>query len=187
MSHTFKTGVSDSIIARLVLLANHVIASEPAATARLRPHAGRQMELRFNHQTHWPLAQAVQGWLPGKVRLSVTPAGLLEWMPLSEGPQEQPLAPGSLSITVQVPDPISAVKLAFKRERPEVSIEGDVAFAEAMSWLMKNLRWDLEDDVARWLGGTPTQLLKTLADNVRAALSRWRPGSSGKTPGPFSR
>jgi ubiquinone biosynthesis protein UbiJ len=186
MSYTFKTGVSDSIIARLVLLANHVIASEPAATARLRPHAGRQMELRFNHQANWPLARVVQGWLPTRVRLGVTPAGLLEWAPPPQGAEEPPLAPGSLTITIQVPDPVNAVKLALKRERPEVSIDGDVAFAEVVSWLMKNLRWDLEDDLARWLGSTPTQLLKALADNVRAALSRLRP-SSGKMPGPFSR
>lgn len=177
MSHTLKTGVSDSIIARLVLLANHVIASEPAAAAKLRPHAGCHVELRFAHQTNWPLAQTVQSWLPGKVRLCITPAGLLEIPAPAFAGDDAALPPGGLRVTIQVPDPLSAVKLALKRERPDIAIEGDAAFAEAVSWLMKNLRWDIQDDLARWLGNTPSQLLKTMADQVMAALARWRPGS----------
>lgn len=183
MSYTFKNGVTDSIISRLVLLANHVIASEPAAMAKLLPHAGRHMELHLRQEGQWPLARMMSDWLPSRVRLCVTRAGLLEWNPASDDDLVQGLAPGSLSIAVQVPDPLSAVKLAFKRERPEVSIEGDAAFAEAVSWLMKNLRWDLEDDLARWLGNTPSQILRSLAENVRTALARWRPGASD----PYSR
>lgn len=178
MSYTFKSGVSDSIISRLVLLANHVIASEPAAMAKLVPHAGRQVDLRLIHQVQWPLAKKMADWLPNRVRLSITPAGLLEWLPANAVGEEAALPPGSLTITVQVPDPVNALKLAVRRERPEVNIEGDAAFAEAMSWLMKNLRWDLEDDLARWLGNTPSQLLRSLADNVRAAFARWRPGAA---------
>ncbi len=178
MSYTFKSGVNDSIIARLVLLANHVIASEPVAMAKLVPYAGRQVDLRLIHQVQWSLARKMADWLPNRVRLGITPAGLLEWLPLNTAVDEVALPTGSLSITVQVPDPLSALKLAVRRERPDVNIEGDAAFAEVMSWLMKNLRWDVEDDLARWLGNTPSQLLKSLAENIRAALGRWRPGGA---------
>jgi ubiquinone biosynthesis accessory factor UbiJ len=43
---------------------------------------------------------------------------------------------------------------------------------------MKNLRWDLEDDLARWLGTTPSQVLRGVGSQVRQAFSRWRPGST---------
>jgi ubiquinone biosynthesis accessory factor UbiJ len=181
MFEALKSGVTDSIAARLVLLANHVLSSEPAAMERLKPHAGAEVALVLAHTATWPLAKTVASFLPEKTRLVITPAGLLELLPAAPGPEADMTAPGGLKITVQVPDPLNAVKLAVTRQRPEVAIEGDAAFAEAMAWLMKNLRWDLEDDLARWLGQTPSQMLKVIATQVSAALARWRPSAGGRT------
>lgn len=174
--------LSNAATARLVLLANHVIASEPAAVHKLKPHAGRRIDLhlRLPNGTAWATKLAEP--LPRHVGLLITPAGLLEWAEPSIA-ADTPVPPsGGLSVTVDLPDPLQAVRLAFKRERPPVTIEGDAALAEAVSWLMKNLRWDIEDDLARWLGVAPTQLLKTVADGVKQALSRLRPGSATDAP-----
>lgn len=64
--------LAPAAMSRATLVLNHVLAAEPAATDRLRPHAGRRIELQ------------PQGWpalLPPLPRLAfaVTPAGLLDW------------------------------------------------------------------------------------------------------------
>lgn len=171
------TGAGDALTARLILLANHVIASEPTAMQKLQPHAGRGIELRLHSQARLPVIGAVSTWLPERVCLRVTPAGLLEQVSSAEWLAASPDAPAGLSVSIELPDPLSALRMAFQRQRPDVKIEGDAGLAEAVSWLMKNLRWDLEDDLARWLGTPPTQLLKNLAQQVSQALSRWRPGA----------
>lgn len=179
-------------LARLVLLLNHVVSSEPEAVSRLRPHAGRPIDIRWA-AVRAPAVPAFLGrWLPDTltpppVRLLITPAGLFEAVPV-DGPPGI-LAEGGapqltgLTLTVNLGEPMDLARRLLRGERPDVQIEGDAALAESASWLMKNLRWDLEDDAARWLGGTPADLLRKLADSLRQALMRWRPGApSGSTP-----
>lgn len=174
--------LGDAATARLVLLANHVIASEPAAVLKLKPHAGHRIDLHLRLPASAGWAARLAEPLPRHVGLRVTPAGLLEQAEPTIA-ADSPVPPaGGLSVTVDLPDPFQAVRLALRRERPPVTIEGDAALAEAVSWLMKNLRWDIEDDLARWLGVPPTQMLKTAADSVRQALSRWRPGRASDAP-----
>ena len=104
------------------------------------------------------------------MRLLITPAGLFEL-------QEQPDQPAGLVLTVSLPDPFTLARKAIRGERPDVSIEGDAALAEAASWLMNHLRWDVQDDVARWMGTVPAEMLRTLGESVRQGLARWRPGA----------
>lgn len=173
--------LSNAATARLVLLANHVIASEPAAVNKLKPHAGRRIDLHFRLPAGAAWATRLAEPLPRHVGLLITPAGLLEWTEPTIAADVAVPPSGGLSVTVDLPDPLQAVRLALRRERPPVTIEGDAALAEAVSWLMKNLRWDIEDDLARWLGMPPTQMLKTVAEGVKQALGRLRPGSPSDT------
>lgn len=164
---------------RLVLLLNHVVSSEPLAMAKLRPHAGRTIELRWTSSFVPPLAalwapgSTSRDWAPPTVRLLITPAGLFEMASVDEPAANA--GPVGLTVTVHLTAPWTLARRALLGERPEVSIEGDAALAEAASWLMKNLRWDLEDDVARWLGSAPSQMLRTIAQAVKQALQGWRP------------
>lgn len=173
MVTSLTSGLTDAVLARLILLANHVLSSEPAATQKLQPFAGRSIDLHVSTSPSTPpMLKTLAAWLPEKVHLQITPAGLLERL---DAPLAEPNGTG-LRIAIEVPPPWSALQLLVKRERPQVSIDGDAALAEAASWLMKNLRWDLEDDLARWLGTPPAQILRGVAEQVRQALSRWRPG-----------
>jgi ubiquinone biosynthesis protein UbiJ len=173
-------------LARLVLLLNHVVSSEPQAAARLKPHAGRPIDIRWRAP-----ATAVAGlppflaaWLPQDltpppIRLTITPAGLFEAVPLDtpiEGSGTATLS--GLTLTVNLGEPLDTLKRLSRGERPDVQIEGDAALAEVASWLMKNLRWDVQDDVARWLGTPPAELLRKVGDGIREALLRWRPSAS---------
>lgn len=168
------SGASPWAFERLTLLINHVLSSEPVACDKLRPHAGRVLLVR------WVAGPGVRlpAWLDAPLGLHnglppallwrVTPAGLLEWQSVSS-PHDGAAA---LRLTVTLPPPWTAAWRAVRGERPEVAIEGDAQFAEAAAWLVKNLRWDIEDDVARWLGTTPTALLRSTAEAAREALLR---------------
>jgi ubiquinone biosynthesis protein UbiJ len=169
---------------RLTLLLNHVVSSEVLATAKLQAHAGRAIDVQWKAGAAPRLpaflgrvAQA-ETWTPPPLRLLITPAGLFE----AADDTTTAHAVG-LTLTVTLPDPMTFARMAIKGERPEVNIEGDAALAETASWLMKNLRWDLQDDVARWLGNTPAELLRHLGEGLRQSLTRWRPGQApGSSP-----
>lgn len=189
MVTSLLSGVSPWAFERLTLLINHVLSSEPVACDRLRPHAGRVL------QVNWVAASGVrlpawldaplglQGGLPPALLWRVTPAGLLEWQAPSTTASAAEAAP-ALRLTVTLPAPWTAAWRAIRGERPEVAIEGDAQFAEVAAWLVKNLRWDIEDDLARWLGAAPTELLRSTAEAAREALLRgWQTARGAHRPG----
>jgi ubiquinone biosynthesis protein UbiJ len=175
---------------RLTLLINHIVASEPIAMAKLQAHAGRTVDIHWVTSFTPSLPSLLQRAAPTSGatatnnpvwRFQITPAGLFEAVDArsTTAPSLTTDTSGSgLSITVHLPDPITLARLTLRGERPEVNIEGDAALAEVASWMMKNLRWDIQDDVARWLGTAPAELLRVVGDSVRQGLQRWRPHGS---------
>lgn len=175
--------LAPAVLARLVLLLNHVVASEPQAVARLKAHTGRVVDIRWATGTAGVLpaflGRVFQGdAAPPPIRLLITPAGLFETV-AENAPVSAltPASPQGLTLTVQLGDPIDLLKRAARGERPEVNIEGDANLAEVASWMMKNLRWDIQDDVARFVGNTPAEVLRKVGEGIRQALQRWRPGN----------
>jgi ubiquinone biosynthesis protein UbiJ len=156
----------------LVLLANHVLSAEPVAMQKLQPHAGQSIELRLSVPNDTPLNR----WLPkpGPVRLLITPAGLLEWHPSTSGHK----MPAALHVTVTLPTPMGAWQMVRRSSRLDVHIEGDVRLAEAASWLVQHLRWDIEHDLAKWLGTPLTMGLGAAQGHIRQTFSRWAHGLS---------
>lgn len=128
-----------AVVERLMLVINHVLASEPAAMARLQPHGGRVIALQLER---WP---ALLPRLPA-LHLRVTPPGLLEWC----GPAEYP-TPG-LSVKVDAANPALLAARALAGEPPQVEIAGDAALATDVQWLIDHLRWDVEADLDRLFG-----------------------------------
>ncbi|MFT3857774.1 MAG: hypothetical protein QM742_09850 [Aquabacterium sp.] len=177
---------------RLTLLLNHVVSSEPVAMAKLKPHAGRTVDIRWTSSFQPPLPGFLSKGQPASTpatptawRFMITPAGLFEAVDAAV-PAGLPTASG-LTITIHLPDPLTLARLALRGERPEVNIEGDAALAEVASWMMKNLRWDVQDDLARWLGTAPAELLRTVGESVRQSLQRWRPPGSAQRHGAHGR
>src|SRR5437868_3304983 len=87
--------------------------------------------------------------LSGKGRAA--PAGLVEWIAESSG-----LTP-DLRITVDASNPALALTRLVAGDRPQVIVSGDAAFATDIEWLIDNLRWDLQDDLARIVGEGPAR------------------------------
>jgi len=156
---------------RVVLLLNHVLQQEPVAQERVRTQRGRTARLV---------------WGRFELALRATPAGLVELM---SGPG---LAgggtPGVADLTVALADgQLAPVLQALARgEKPRVTIEGDVQLAAEVAWLADNLRWDVEEDLARLLGDVPAHNLVMLAKAAVSAVGSFlaRPGGMpAQTPG----
>lgn len=158
MLHSLTATLGSAALGRLTLLVNHVLASEPVAADRLRPHTGRCIRLQFDG---WP---SLLPPLPPTV-FRVTPAGLLEWC----GDDVPPAEP-DLRVSVDASNPALAVTQALAGTRPRVDVAGDASFATDLNWLMDNLRWDLQDDLARIVGQAPAREIARLAGGVAAGL-----------------
>ena len=64
--------------------------------------------------------------------------------------------------------------LAFARfivgERPQLRVEGDAAFATEVNWLIENLRWEVQDDLARLVGDAPAREIARFGNAVAKAI-----------------
>ncbi len=180
MFHSLNSLLGSAAIERVTLLVNHVLAAEPLAAERLRVHAGRCMQLHFDG---WP------GLLPAlpATAFRVTPAGLIEWCG-----DETPAEP-DLRVTVDASNPALAMAQALAGTRPKVDVAGDAAFATDLNWLFDNLRWDVQDDLARIVGQAPAREIARVGAGVAAGLreavrtltglaTRGRDGAAGPSP-----
>ena len=157
MLDSFNSLVSGAAVERATLVINHVLAGEPMAMQRLKPHVGRCVRLQFEG---WP------GVLPPlpSIAFRVTPAGLLEWC----GPELR--AEADLRVSIDASNPALAMVQAMTGQRPKIEVAGDAAFATDLNWLFDNLRWDIQDDLARIVGQVPARELTRLGGGIAQAL-----------------
>jgi ubiquinone biosynthesis protein UbiJ len=151
--------LAPALMDRLVLVVNHVISREPQAMARLVPHSGRV--LRLEREQLPRLLPA-----PPPLAFAVTPAGLVEWC-------REPVA-ADLSVRLQASNPAALAVQALGGQMPAVAIDGDAQLAADVDWLLKNLRWDVADDLDRLFGpavaGQVHGLGSALARGLRTAM-----------------
>jgi ubiquinone biosynthesis protein UbiJ len=169
-------------LARLTLLINHVIASEPAAMARLAAQADKSVRVEWRAWPNFlPGGLAARLPLPTPACWRISRAGLLDLVitapVVSPGPADafDPVAPADTSnepglVVTLDPGDLGRWLLAAAGSRPPMEIRGDAALAAEVGWLAENLRWDIEDDLARIVGELPAhQLAKTARWMVDAA------------------
>jgi ubiquinone biosynthesis protein UbiJ len=176
MLHTLTATLQDALSQRLTLLLNHVLGAESVATDRLRGHVGRTLRLHFEG---WP---ALLPPLP-QISYRVTPAGLLEFCAPDAG------ADPDLRLTVDASNPALALaQWSASGEWPRVAVQGDAQFAADLSWLMDNLRWDVQDDVARLVGQAPAhelaRIARMIAGGLRATLTALSGVAARRAGGP---
>lgn len=175
MLHEWSYLIAPAVQDRSVLLLNHVISRERHALDRLAPFAGSAVVL---HLRGWP---SLLPAAPDLV-LGITPAGLFE---------RQDSAPAqALRIELDASNPAMLAFGALTGSRPQVTVQGDAALAGEINWLMENLRWDIEDDMAALVGpavahqlarfaAAAKQGVAGLAQAVSRTAGAWRPGDSG--------
>lgn len=157
MLQTLNTLLAPPVMERLTLVVNHVLHAEPAATERLRPHAGRTVEL------------AAEGWPallppPPACMFRVTPAGLLEWCGVER------LGAADLAVRIDASNPALLLARALAGDLPPVIVDGDAQLAGDVNWLLQNLRWDVEADLERVFGPVVAHQLHRMGSAVAAAL-----------------
>ena len=160
MFHALNSLAGTAAAERLTLLINHVMAAEPAATQRLQAHRGRSIAVQFEG---WP---SLLPALPNAV-FRITPAGLFEW---SGAAPIEGLAEPDLRVAIDASNPALAAVQAFAGTRPKVDIAGDAALATDLNWLFDNLRWDVQDDLARLVGDAPAREIGRVAGGIAAGL-----------------
>ncbi len=174
MLHSLFDSLGREALARVTLLLNHVIHAEPEAVRRLSGHVGRSVGVVWQK---WP---SVLPPPPAPV-WRITPAGLLE---LDEGGVQTSPSSDEASLIVTLDgSQLMGWVLSGASGRPPMDIRGDAGFAAEVSWLAENLRWDIEDDLARIVGDAPARALTRVASTamglVRGLAQRVpRPGAS---------
>ena len=149
---------------RLVLFLNHVLMQEPAATELMARQSGQVARIQ---------------WRSFALALQVTPAGLFDLAP--EG------AEAHLRLEVMQTSPLQLAQTALSGARPAVRIVGDVRLAADLQWLADNVRWDVEEDLARVIGDVPAHTLASMARRASQGLrqfvgSRMAPGPGSSPP-----
>jgi ubiquinone biosynthesis protein UbiJ len=135
---------------RLVLFLNHVLMQEKQAQDRLQRQKGRVVQIKMGLFV---------------IDLIVTPAGLVDLAPALSKPD--------LQLSVPVDSPKTLVESVLAGKRPPVVIEGDVQLAAELGWLAENLRWDVEEDLARLIGDAPAHALASMARRLLAGLKQF--------------
>jgi len=156
--------VVDELQNRVVLLINHVLSQEPQAQERVRRQNGKAARLV---------------WGRFELALQATPAGLLE-----RPAGASAATPADLTVTLTQTALPDLLQTMLKGDKPSVNIEGDVQLAAEVAWLAENLRWDMEEDLARVMGDVPAAtLVRTVGlavDGVKAFAARWLPTQAAR-------
>ena len=150
----------DEVQRRIVLMLNHVLTQERAATSRLMRQQGHVVLVR---------------WRSFFVRFLITPAGLLDLA----GENAKP----DLSLTAMEKSAAVIAQSLLRGDKPAIRIEGDVQLAADVNWLVDHVRWDVEDDLARIVGDAPAHVLGQLARRMVQVLRQFVATSSSTDAG----
>ncbi|WP_291065665.1 hypothetical protein [Hydrogenophaga sp.] len=148
---------------RVLLFLNHVLQQEPVAQERLRRQQGKPVLLQWG-DFHFVFAASA--------------AGLLE----RAGPEQQP----ELKVMLVQTSPLALAQRLLAGDKPAVEVQGDVQLAADLAWLIDNVRWDPEEDLARLIGDAPAHTLARLAraaaQAVKVFAARLPPGVRPAAP-----
>ena len=128
---------------------NHLLRAEPWARAQLVPHVNKTLHV------------VVQ---PFTIRLSVAPDGSV--------------ARGTATVVADttVSLPYAAVTRLLvgggDAVMRDMRLEGDADFAQAVSLLVRNLRWDVEEDLSKVVGDVASHRLVATARRASGELKR---------------
>lgn len=178
--------LGNEALARMTLLANHVIAAEPEAMQRLAQHAGKSLRLQWRS---WPdfLPAALTARLPQPMPATwaISGAGLLDFQPAgaagatADDTAPPPEADSSLVVTLDSGDIARWLLAGAGSGRPPMDIQGDAALAAEVGWLADHLRWDIEDDLARVVGDAPAHQIARLMHWFVEAARRFAASGAG--------
>lgn len=135
---------------RMVLFLNHVLMQEKEAMDRLVRQKGRVARVQ---------------WRSYSMALEITPAGLLDLADASAMPD--------LQLEVTDSSPLALAQAMLRGDKPAIRIEGDVQLAAEINWLVDNVQWDVEEDLARVIGDAPAHTVAQVARKAAQTLRQF--------------
>lgn len=127
---------------------NHLLRQNSWATVRLAQHAGNTVLLRASNNASFVLAIGANGELQ---------------------PTDPHAAP---DVTIELPTEFIALLLNDRQSLfASAHLSGRAELAEALAFVLRNLRWDSEADLARFIGDIPARRLDQFA---RQSLAQTR-------------
>ncbi len=136
----------EALISLVVRALNHLIEGESWAQTRLAAHSGAQLQVDAGVFV---------------VRLAINDQGLFQ-------PGEKVLQP---DVSITLPGDLAA-RLLFERDTlfSSVKLGGSADIAESLAFVLRNLRWDGEADLAQLVGDIPARRLSKLGMTLAAAI-----------------
>jgi ubiquinone biosynthesis protein UbiJ len=125
---------------------NHLIQGEYWAQDRLRAHSGAQVSIDAG---------------VFKLRLSIDEHGLFQ----AGNPESDP------DVAITLPSDMP-VRLLFDRDKlfSAVKLGGSADIAESLAFVLRNLAWDVEADLAGLIGDIPAHRLAKMARSLAVAI-----------------
>ena len=138
----------DSISHVLIRALNHLIQGEHWAQERLRVHAGGQVLIDAG------------GLL--KLRLSIDEHGLFQ----------MGNADATTNVAIKLPADMP-LRLLVDRDKlfSSIKLEGSADIAESLAFVLRNLEWDAEADLAGLIGDIPAHRLAKMVHSLASAIS----------------
>ncbi len=90
-------------------------------------------------------------------------------------------AAADLRLEVTDTNPLALAQTALRGDKPSIRIEGDVQLAADMNWLVENVSWDVEEDLARIIGDVPAHTLANLALAAANAVRQFVGKAAGRS------
>jgi len=136
----------DVLTSLAVRALNHLIQGESWAEARLIAHSGAQVRIESG---------------PFALRLSIGERGLFH-----AGDQAH-----DSDVCICLPSDVP-VRLLFDRDSlfSAVKLEGSADIAESLAFVLRNLQWDAEADLAQVVGDIPARRLTRIAQSLATAI-----------------
>ena len=146
---------------RVLLLLNHVLMQEAAATTRLKRQQNRTLQI---------------SWRQLQLACRITPAGLFERTVLQNSPD--------LSLQISQESPWVIAQGLVQGNKPTMQVQGDVMLAADINWLVDHVGWDIEEDLSRVLGDAMAHQCVAMAKRVFTALKGFLPEPASSTVHP---
>ena len=137
---------------------NHLLEAEPWARERLASFAGESLEMRAP-----PLP---------RLRFTITAEGRLG--------AALPAAEASLVVTIR-PDALAAAVKGEDHLLRSIDVAGNAKLAGEVMFLVRHLRWDVEEEVAKFVGDAAAHRLAGLARDAAA----WHADAARRIAGSF--
>lgn len=126
----------------LCLSLNHLIKQESWAIARLRLFSGAHISIIG---------------LPLAITLAIDQHGFFSTSQISDQPD----------VTLTFPsDPLGRGLLSPEQLVSSIKISGSVDLAETLGFIFRNLRWDIESDLANFVGDIPAHRLSRIGSSL---------------------